>query len=151
MRRSVFYVLFFFACLLCQNAEAKVKQKPIYIFGFAASFTDSIGYVTDVQYLDSAYVDTKNKFLIGRNMYSVQLQQYLQENMDCKNPITSIFFGEKKEKLQKKQLSVRRRYEKYKDYTVKTAGCVFAPVPYIEQEPMDFPAPEKIRKKHKKR
>ena len=96
MRRSVFYVLFFFACLLCQNAEAKVKQKPIYIFGFAASFTDSIGYVTDVQYLDSAYVDTKNKFLIGRNMYSVQLQQYLQENMDCKNPITSIFFGEKK-------------------------------------------------------
>ena len=147
MKRSAFYILFFFACLLCQNAEAKVKQKPVYIFGFAASFTDSVSYITDVQYLDSAYVDTKSKFLIGRNMYSVQLQQYLQENMDCKNPITSIFFAEKEEKLQKKLLSVRRRYEKYKDYTIKTAGCVFTPVPYIEQEVMDYVAPVKTEKK----
>ena len=95
MRRSVFYILFFFACLLCQNAEAKVKQKPVYMFGFAISFTDSVGYMTDVQYLDSTYVDTKTKFLIARNMYSVQLQQYLQKNEGCKHPVTSVFFGTK--------------------------------------------------------
>ena len=134
MRRSVFYILLFFACLSCQNAEAKIKQKPVYIFGFAASFTDSVSYITDVQYLDSSFVDSKTKFLIGRNMYSVQLQQYLQKNEGCKQPVTAIYFGDKKEKLQKKQLSVRHRYEKYRDYTVKTVDCVFTSEAYYGQD-----------------
>ena len=130
----MFYVLFFFACLLCQNAGAKVKQKPVYIFGFAESFTDTLGYITDVQRLETAYVDAKTKFLIGRNMYSVQLQQYLQQNEDCKYPVTSIFFGDKKEKLMKKQLSLRNKYEKYRDYTIKSVDYVFTPEVYVEQE-----------------
>lgn len=134
MRRSVFYILFFFACLFFQNAEAKVKQKPVYIFGFAISFADSVGYITDVQYLDSSYVDVKTKFLIGRNMYSYQLQQYLQKYEDCKHPVTSIFFGDKKEKMEKKRLSVRQKYEKYRDYTVKTVNYVFTPEAYYGQE-----------------
>lgn len=151
MRRSVFYILFFFACLLCQNAEAKVKQKPVYMFGFAISFTDSVGYMTDVQYLDSTYVDTKTKFLIARNMYSVQLQQYLQKNEGCKHPVTSVFFGTKKEKVEKKRQSVRQRYEKYKDYTVKTVDCVFTPEAYYGQETTAVaPSGKSAEKKSKK-
>ena len=151
MRRSVFYILFFLACLLCQNAEAKVKQKPVYMFGFAISFTDSVGYMTDVQYLDSTYVDTKTKFLIARNMYSVQLQQYLQKNEGCKHPVTSVFFGKKKEKVEKKRQSVRQRYEKYKDYTVKTVDCVFTPEAYYGQETTaEAPSGKSAEKKSKK-
>ena len=130
-------MLFFFVCLLCQNVEGKVKQKPVYIFGFAESFADSLGYITDVQYLETAYIDTKTKFLIGRNMYSVQLQQFLQQNEDCKHPVTSIFFGEKKEKLAKKQHSLRNKYEKYRDYTIKSVDYVFTPEVYVEQDEVE--------------
>ena len=151
MRRSVFYVLFFFACLLCQNAEAKIKQKPIYIFGFAASFTDSIGYITDVQCVDSAYVDTKTKFLIGRNQYSIQLQQYLKQKEGYKQPVTSIFFGDKKEKVQKKQLSIRHRYEKYSDFTVKNTDYVFTPESYYGDEVVETKANKKNKESKKKK
>lgn len=150
MRRSVFYMLFFFVCLLCQNVEGKVKQKPVYIFGFAESFADSIGYITDVQYLETAYIDTKTKFLIGRNMYSVQLQQFLQQNEDCKHPVTSIFFGEKKEKLAKKQLSLRNKYEKYRDYTIKSVDYVFTPEVYADQDEAESPDPDNADKKAEK-
>lgn len=151
MRRSVFYILLFFACLSCQNAEAKIKQKPVYIFGFAASFTDSVSYITDVQYLDSSFVDSKTKFLIGRNMYSVQLQQYLQKNEGCKQPVTAIYFGDKKEKLQKKQLSIRHRYEKYRDFTVKTVDCIFTPEAYYGEEEVEMLKSDKANQKANKK
>ena len=149
MRKSVFYLLFFFACLLCVTTEAKVKQKPVYIFGFATAFTDSTGYITDVQYLDSAFIDTKTKFLIGRNMYSIQLQEYLEKNENCNHPITSIFFGDKK-KLEKKQLSIRNRYEKYRDFTVKNVNYVFTPEAYYGDEVVKKFSPDKANKKNKK-
>ena len=147
MRKSVFYVLFFFACLLCQNTEAKVKQKPVYMFGFATSFVDSLGYITDVQYIDSSYLDTKTKFLIGRSMYSLQLQEYLEANEDCKHPITAIFFGEKKEKVEKKLLSLRRKYEKEGELTLKTVACIFHAEEYVEEEITDSPVSENTSKK----
>ena len=125
MRKSLFYALFFLACLFCQTTEAKVKQKPVYVFGFATAFTDSLGYITDVQYIDSSYIDTKTKFLVGRNMYSVQLQQFLEANENCKHPVTSIFFATKKEKLEKKRLSMLRRYEKEKNLTLKNVSYRF--------------------------
>lgn len=149
MRKSVFYLLFFFAFLLCCTTEAKVKQKPVYIFGFATAFTDSTGYITDIQCLDSAFVDTKTKFLIGRNMYSIQLQEYLEQNENCKHPITSIFFGDKK-KLEKKRLSIRNRYEKYRDFTVKPINYVFTPEAYYGDEVVKTSSPKKASKRSQK-
>lgn len=154
MRKSVFYVLFFFAFLLCQNAEAKLKQKPVYLFGFAISFADSSAYITDVQYLETSYVDTKTKFLVGRNIYSVQLQQYLEKNEDCKQPVTSIFFGKKKEKVEKKMLSIRHRYEKDKGLTLKTVTCPFNTEEYddqvITEDPISDETSDNVSKTSKK-
>ena len=42
----------------------KIKCTPIYIFGSAISFTDSLVYITDIQILDSAWVDDKTDFLL---------------------------------------------------------------------------------------
>ena len=64
MRKSLFYVLFLLACLVGQSAEAKVKQKPVYLFGFATSFVDSLAYVTDVQYMDSSWAAYKNGIIV---------------------------------------------------------------------------------------
>ena len=149
MRKSFFYVLFCLACLLPQNAEAKIKQQPVYLFGFATSFVDSTAYITDIQYIDSAYVDTKTKFLIGRNLYSVQLQDFLEKNENCKHPVTSIFFGKKKEKVEKKILSVRRRFEG--DFRLKTIECPFHAEKYIDPEITNVPvATEPTSKPSKK-
>lgn len=132
MRKSLFFVLFFLACLACQNAEAKIKQKPVYMFGFATSFVDSVAYITDVQYIDSSFIDTKTKFLVGRNMYSLQLQEFLAKNEGCEHPVTAVFFGTKKEKIEKKMLSVRRRYEM--DFKLKNVSCSFRAEKYDEEE-----------------
>ena len=93
MRKSLFYVLIFLTSVVCHNAEAKVKQQPVYMFGFATSFVDSIAYITEIQLIDSAYVDTKTTFLIGRSGYSMEFQDYLDKNENCKHPVTSILFG----------------------------------------------------------
>lgn len=132
MRKSLFFVLFFLACLACQNAEAKIKQKPVYMFGFAISFVDSAAYITDVQYIDSSFIDTKTKFLVGRNMYSLQLQEFLAKNEGCMHPVTAVFFGKKKEKMEKKMLSVRRRFER--DFKIKNVSCNFRAEKYNEEE-----------------
>ena len=146
-------MLFFLACTLCQNAEAKVKQKPVYLFGFATSFVDSMAYITDVQYIESSYIDTKTKFLVGRNMYSVQLQDFLEKNEGCKHPVTSIFYGYKKEKMEKKVQSIRRRYER--DFKLKTIACNFRAEKYESQEiiepSMESESENKQGKKSKKK
>ena len=149
MRKSFFYVLFCLACLLSQNAEAKIKQQPVYLFGFATSFVDSTAYITDIQYIDSAYVDTKTKFLIGRNLYSVQLQDFLENNEGCKHPVTSIFFGVKKEKMEKKLLAVRRRFEG--DLKLKTIVCPFRAESYVEREITSSPVIAQPDKKSSKK
>ena len=149
MRKSLFYVLFFLACLLNQSAEAKLKQQPVYMFGFATSYVDSLAFITDLQYIESACIDTKTKFLVGRNIYSVQLQEFLEKNEGCKHPVTSIFFGVKKEKMEKKMLSVRRRFEG--DFKMKTVVCDFQPEKYVEQETTESPVVGETDKKSGKK
>ena len=154
MKKSVFYVLFFLAFLSCQNTVAKVREKPIYMFGFAISFVDSLAYITDVQYIESAYIDSKSKFLVGRNMYSVQLQHFLEKNEGCQHPVTSIFFGKKK-KMEKKMLSIRQKYERGNVYVLKNIACNFRPEYYEEQQIIESSesdeADDKASKKSRKK
>ena len=46
---------------------AKVEQRPIYICGYAVNFADSTVYLTEIQRIDTAYVESKNGFLMDRN------------------------------------------------------------------------------------
>lgn len=48
-------------------------------FGVAASFNDSIVYFTDIQELDSAWIDDKSDFLLNRSDYSYQLKNYFEQ------------------------------------------------------------------------
>lgn len=74
-----------FACVLttafiiCTTVSAKNKCVPkIYIYGFSASFNDSIIYLTNIQELDSAWIDDKNDFLLNRSDYSYQFKNYFE-------------------------------------------------------------------------
>lgn len=62
--------------LMVSSVEAKpLKTNKVYMFGFSASFKDSVVYVTEIQNVQEAWIDTKTKFLLGRDQYSAQAQE----------------------------------------------------------------------------
>jgi hypothetical protein len=100
---------------VCTTASAKKVVVPkMYIFGMAASFSDTIVYFTNVQEIDSAWIDTKGNFLQGRNLYSLELRNYLKyQGMDNRTCI--VVANKKRSKLEKKFLKMKKLYTQSKD------------------------------------
>ena len=65
------------ASTLPLSAKSTQASKA-YMFGFSASFNDSIIHFTDIQELDSTWLDDKD-FLESRENYSYQLRDYLAD------------------------------------------------------------------------
>lgn len=93
--------------------------QKVYMFGFAASFTDSIAYQTAVQPIDSAWVEGKSDFLVDRSLYSLQLQYYVEGQLRNTNSICTVFYHKNPRKLQKLWTKVKKRYEKAEGLTLK--------------------------------
>ena len=90
-------------------ATAANTPKTIYVYGFAASFNDSTVYFTELQQLDSAYVDSKTKFLYGRENYSYQFQDYLDQQ-GWKHAVCVTSYGLTKKEAEKKFFNQRKKY-----------------------------------------
>ena len=84
--------------------------KPVYAFGVSGSFTDTVLYYTDIQILDSAVL--YNGLLVYRDVYSLQLKSFLEDNKLQRNSTTMIFFSKKRKKLEKTALKVLNKYKK---------------------------------------
>lgn len=104
-------------CLVSLSAsaatpEGKEKNEPVArrmaMMGFALSFSDSVACLTDVQVLDSIWLDAR-KFLVDRSLYSLQLQMHL-EKKGYKNTICSVFFDKNPRKLQRLWRKMHKRY-----------------------------------------
>ena len=96
--------------LVASTATAKKVVVPqMYMFGFAASFNDTIVHFTNIQKVDSVWVDAKTKFLADREVYSSQLQQYLT-NQEMPYRTCDVVYAETREKAEKKYLKLRRLY-----------------------------------------
>lgn len=94
-----------------QETSAKRIQVPkLYIFGFSASFTDSIVYMTDVQEIDSAWIDNKTKFLVGREQYSYQLKNYFANTLNMQGRTCIVIYATKREEAEKKYVKMKRLY-----------------------------------------
>ena len=93
------------------SLQAKGEMKTIYMYGFAASFNDSTVYFTDVHRVDSAWIDSKTKFLMSRENYSAQLSSYL-EKLGEKNMVCVASFAKKEKKARKKLQKMVARYSK---------------------------------------
>ena len=91
--------------------EAPLVQAEVYGFGFAASFTDSVAFYTDIQLLDSASLVNKS-YLNMRYDYSYQLKYYLQDNLQKSDHVCMIFFNTKLKKLQKEYDKLLNKYRK---------------------------------------
>ena len=91
----------------------KDKEKPVYVFGVAASFTETLVYYTDIQLLDSVYLN-EHGFLPQRDLYSYQLKNHLEYNMNKLNYTCVIYFSDNKKKLEKEASKVKSGYLKSK-------------------------------------
>ncbi len=146
------------ACLLGlvgMSLSAKVERTTVYIFGFSASFTDSVAYITDVQQLDSAYIETKYDFLMDRVVYSDQLQTYLEAVKQMPNSTCTVFFHTKKNKLMEEYNKIRKRYsgdesvmlKELTDGGFKFQSPVYEPPVKVTPEPVESKATKKEKKR----
>lgn len=89
----------------------KGEDKPVYVFGVAASFNDTIVYYTSVQLVDSVVLDHQG-FLPRRELYSYQLKNYLEYTLGKPNYTCMIYFSEKKAKLEREASKIMGKYKK---------------------------------------
>jgi hypothetical protein len=110
MRFLKYIVLTLLVCV-AMGAEAKtVKARHMYVFGFAASFKDSVVYMTEIQDVQGALYDTKTKFLLGRDSYSDQLKAFFKEKMQLSDRVCMVMFSTSKKKAEKKYMKLRKKY-----------------------------------------
>ena len=113
------YILFslLIAVAITTEMQAKRMKAPkMYMFGFSASFQDSIVYMTDVQEVEGAWYDTKTKFLMGRQHYSYQLKDFLANDKQQPNRVCVVMYALTRKEAEKKFIKLR------KEYTIKAKG-----------------------------
>ena len=124
--------------LICAtDIYSKPNQTKVYIFGVSINFTDSTTYITDVQALEPAYIETRTGFLYDRSIYSQQLQIWVEYAKNQPNTTCTVFFSENKSQLEKKYIKVRNNYNKDQSTKLKTLNAgefKFIPQEWTEHE-----------------
>ena len=154
-------VALFVATIIPTTTVAKgVVAEKVYMFGFAASFNDTIVHFTEIQELDSAWVDTKTKFLLGRTQYSGELRSYLA-SMSMPRRTCVVIYDKKLERLQKRYLKMQKLYagdKKQKTHndirTIAISDFQFKPIDNIwavDEEETEAQKPKKEKKKKAKK
>ena len=163
LHKYVIAAAFIVAAMIPATTTAKgVVAERIYMFGFAASFNDTIVHFTEIQPLDSVCVDSKTAFLLGRNLYSNSLRGYLTEKgMPYRTCI--VICDKNLNRLQKRYLKMKKLYaggKKHKAHndirTIAASDFQFKPVDkslFIaeEQEADEVQKPKKDKKKKGKK
>lgn len=104
-------------CLMMGIGTANAKKQQVekmYMFGMAAAFTDTIVHFTNIQIVDSVWIESKNNFLQDRDVYSNQLRTFLRDKQQSPNRTSIVFYSTKREKLEKKYQKMKRLYGKDK-------------------------------------
>jgi hypothetical protein len=149
---------FILASMLPATVSAKGVIKPkMYMFGFAASFNDTIVHFTDVQAVDSVWVNDKNGFLLGREHYSNMLREYLNNNQ-MPNRTCIVIYDTSSSKLQKKYLKMKKLYvgnKKVKNRNdirmIPVSDFRFSSVDMSSSVEEETAAPPKEKKKKRKK
>ena len=111
MKTMKFKLLTLLILAAASTASAKqVKSPHMYMFGLAASFSDSTVYVTDIQDVPGAWYDTRSHFLMGRDNYSYQLKSYMADQQNQPNRVCTVFFSTNQKKAEKKYRKLLKKY-----------------------------------------
>ncbi|MBE6272865.1 MAG: hypothetical protein E7097_03130 [Bacteroides sp.] len=114
----------FIVLAVCTASTMENKKKGMYMVGVSASFTDSLIYFTDIQFLDSVELD-KNELLPMRGQYSDQLDSYLEQVKGMENRTCFIYFDEKKDKVEKTIKKMKEKYQKDGKSILRDLGADF--------------------------
>ena len=98
-----------------QTSAKKVQVPKMYIFGFAASFNDTIVHFTNVQEVDSAWIEKKNDFLQMRELYSYQMRDFLANKKQMPRRTCVIYANKNRKKVEKKYLKFKKLYTQSKN------------------------------------
>ena len=110
LQRYITIAAFILAAIIPTTSQAKgIAPQRIYMFGFAASFNDTIVHFTNIQTVDSAWIDGKTHFLLGRQFYSTMLRDYLNKNQ-LPYRTSVVFYDKNLKKLQKKYIKMKKMY-----------------------------------------
>lgn len=98
--------------------QAKNFVSPkAYLFGFSASFNDSIVYFTDIQEVDSVWFMKKKEMLVDRANYSSQLRNYCTDKLNQPRRTCVVMGNVKRKKLEKKYEKMKKMYLQNKKTT----------------------------------
>lgn len=117
MKRTLLFIL---VLLTISTSEINAKRKCLpylYSFGVSISLKDSTIYMTDIQKIDSIWVEEKNGFVINRDDYSYQLRNYF-DNHGMQNRVNIIVFGKNEKIIGKKYLALQKRYNNPKKHYI---------------------------------
>ena len=102
-----------------EKKKKKVKEEDVvegkvpghvYVSGCSFEFGDTIIYFTPVEEVDSIVLTKKTKFLPYCSDFSQQLKDKLESpSMGAKNQTASVFYSDKKAKLEKKMNKMKRK------------------------------------------
>jgi hypothetical protein len=107
-----------------KKKETKKKiVTEVYVFGVSLSFTDSVAYFTEIQHIDGAIIE--DKMLPNRHLYSYELKDYMSYEEGKPGRTSFIYFSDKRSKLEKKELKVRKKLLYNGEKTVRYLGSKF--------------------------
>lgn len=99
----------FVLSLLATLAFGKGGYQRVYMFGIATTFSDSTVVITDVQAVDSAFLGKKGE-LADRNMFSLQLNVFMDKIMARPNSTCAVYYNTNRKKLEKQYIKLRSRF-----------------------------------------
>ena len=123
----------FLVCMMCSAFTMKDKTNGMYIVGVSASFTDSVIYFTEVQFVKNLSLGS-DKLLEMRSYYSDQLDEYLESDKGLKNRTSFVYYNTKKEKLDKIIKKMKDKYRKEGKSVLRDLGSDFKFVRVVEEE-----------------
>ena len=124
MKSFKFLVSLFLVLMVCTASTLEDNKKGMYIVGVSASFTDSLIYFTDVQFVDGVTLNSE-KLLSNRSQYSEQLEEYLKMREGGKNRTCFIYYNKKKASLEKMVKKMKEKYQKDGKSILKETGSDF--------------------------
>ena len=90
---------------------AAMQPQRVYLFGGAINFLDSVAFVTDVQYIDSLYIEPDGE-LRESYAYSGQLKFYLESTYELKDETCAVYYELKEKKAVKRQEKMKAKLRK---------------------------------------
>jgi len=103
------FALLMLSVLLSLPVAGKMRCTTVYMFGASASFSDSIVYFTDIQVVDSVWLDEKTDFLVSRWDYSNQLRSHFTQTGHPNRTCIVCYSTEEKD-IRKKYAKMRKKF-----------------------------------------